>query len=173
MFLERNIMKSKLLLFLLTGLIFTSTKVFSQDQNFYIFLCFGQSNMEGYPGVQQEDKTNVDDRFQVLAAVDFPRMNRTKGNWYPAVPPLCRGTQAFARQIISAEPWLPTFRRRSGWVSSMFRSPAAKLSCSKRQLPVICLDGSVVDEEYHQALRWGSLRVSCRDGKSGPERRGD
>jgi hypothetical protein len=60
------------------------------DKNFWIFLCFGQSNMEGYPGtIQDQDKT-VDSRFQLLAAVDFPNMQRTKGNWYPAVPPLCR-----------------------------------------------------------------------------------
>ncbi|MCG6915552.1 sialate O-acetylesterase [bacterium BMS3Abin03] len=83
-------MKSKLLLFLLTGLILTSTKVFSQDQNFYIFLCFGQSNMEGFPGIEEQDKKNVDDRFQVLAAVDFPKLDRKKGNWYTAIPPLCR-----------------------------------------------------------------------------------
>jgi hypothetical protein len=60
------------------------------DKNFYIFLCFGQSNMEGFPGVQQQDTTNVDNRFQVLATVDNPSLGRQKGNWYPAVPPLCR-----------------------------------------------------------------------------------
>ena len=46
--------------------------------------------MEGFPGVEPQDKTNVDNRFQVLAAVDFPKMGRKKGHWYPAVPPLCR-----------------------------------------------------------------------------------
>ena len=45
--------------------------------------------MEGFPGVQQQDKTNVDSRFQVLAAVDFPRMGRKKSDWHPAAPPLC------------------------------------------------------------------------------------
>jgi len=79
-------------LFVLTGLLLINVNAFSQDTNFWIFLCFGQSNMEGYPGVESQDKTNVDNRFQVLAAVDFPRMGRTKGNWYPAVPPLCRST---------------------------------------------------------------------------------
>jgi alpha-L-fucosidase 2 len=60
------------------------------DKNFWIFLCFGQSNMEGFPRtIQDQDKT-VDPRFQMLAAVDFPNMGRTNGNWYPAVPPLCR-----------------------------------------------------------------------------------
>ena len=46
--------------------------------------------MEGFPGIEEQDKTNVDERFQVLAAVDFPKRDRKKGNWYPAVPPLCR-----------------------------------------------------------------------------------
>jgi hypothetical protein len=83
-------MKNKILLFLLAGLLLTNTKVFSQDKNFYIYLCFGQSNMEGFPGVEQQDKVNVDDRFQVMASVDFPKMDRKKGQWYTAVPPLCR-----------------------------------------------------------------------------------
>lgn len=30
-----------------TALLFTSSGAFSQDANFYIFLAFGQSNMEG------------------------------------------------------------------------------------------------------------------------------
>jgi hypothetical protein len=62
----------------------------AQDPNFYIFLCFGQSNMEGFPGILPEDKTSVDPRFQVLAAVDFPELKRDQGHWYTAVPPLCR-----------------------------------------------------------------------------------
>jgi len=83
-------MRFKFLLFLLMGLQLTTTKAFSQDQNFYIFLCFGQSNMEGFPGVEPQDTMNVDTRFQVLAAVDFPKLGREKGHWYTAVPPLCR-----------------------------------------------------------------------------------
>lgn len=78
-------------LFLLAALLSFHTNAFAQDPDFYIFLCLGQSNMEGFPGVQQQDKTGVDKRFQVLAAVDFPALGRTKGNWYEAVPPLCRG----------------------------------------------------------------------------------
>ena len=83
-------MKCRFLMFLLMGFLLANTKVFSQDPNFYIFLCFGQSNMEGFPGVEEQDKINVDDRFQVLAAVDFPNLNREKGHWYTAIPPLCR-----------------------------------------------------------------------------------
>ena len=65
---------------------------FSQnpDPNFYIFLSFGQSNMEGFPGIVDQDKNYTNDRFQVLAAVDFPELNREKGNWYVATPPICR-----------------------------------------------------------------------------------
>ena len=75
---------------LITGLLFSTTMAFALDTNFWIFLCFGQSNMEGFPGIQPQDKTNVTERFQVLAAVDFPKLGRKKGEWYPAVPPLCR-----------------------------------------------------------------------------------
>ena len=74
----------------LASLLLLSATVRAQDKNFYIFLCFGQSNMEGFPGVQQQDKGPVDPRFQVLAAVDFPKLNREMGHWYTAEPPLCR-----------------------------------------------------------------------------------
>jgi alpha-L-fucosidase 2 len=74
----------------LAGMLLFNVKTFSQDTNFWIFLCFGQSNMEGFPGIEPRDKGPVDARFQVLAAVDFPSLGRKKGDWYPAVPPLCR-----------------------------------------------------------------------------------
>jgi alpha-L-fucosidase 2 len=75
---------------LVTALLFTSAKAFAVDTNFWVFLCFGQSNMEGFPGVQEQDKSGVDERFRVFAAVDFPKLSRTNGHWYPGVPPLCR-----------------------------------------------------------------------------------
>jgi GH35 family endo-1,4-beta-xylanase len=56
----------------------------------HVFLCFGQSNMEGFPGIEDQDKGPVDGRFEMLAAVDFPKHNRIQGRWYPAVPPLSR-----------------------------------------------------------------------------------
>jgi hypothetical protein len=83
------IMKIKLNLFVFIGLFFLSMNTFSQDPNFYIYLCFGQSNMEGAGKAIAQDST-VDNRFQVLEAVDCPKLNRTKGKWYTAVPPLCR-----------------------------------------------------------------------------------
>jgi hypothetical protein len=82
-------MRTKLVLIVIVGLLFANMKVFSQDSNFYIFLCFGQSNMEGNARFEPQD-TTVDNRFQVLETVDCPNLGRTKGNWYPAVPPLCR-----------------------------------------------------------------------------------
>ncbi len=83
-------MKYKFLIFLLMGILLTTTQVFSQDQNFYIYICFGQSNMEGFPGVEPQDTVNVNSRFKLLASVNFPKLNREKGHWYTAVPPLCR-----------------------------------------------------------------------------------
>ena len=82
-------MKIKLGLIIITGFLLTNIKAFSQDPDFYIFLCFGQSNMEGNASIQPQD-TTVDDRFQVLETVDCPNLGRIKGNWYTAVPPLCR-----------------------------------------------------------------------------------
>lgn len=95
---------------LLAALIMFSSNTFARDKNFWIFLCFGQSNMEGYPGVPDEYKTNVPARFQVLASVDFPKKGWTKGHWYTAVPQLCRPyggvgpTDFFGRTMVSNLP---------------------------------------------------------------------
>ena len=82
----------------------------SQDPNFYIFLSFGQSNMEGHARPQPEDTLMVDDRFQVMATVDCPDLGTEKGNWYVAQPPLCRcgtgltPTDYFGRTLIAGLP---------------------------------------------------------------------
>ena len=60
------------------------------DPDFHIYLCFGQSNMEGNAPIEYQDCEKVDPRFRMMAAVDMKRNNRTKGNWYVAYPPLCR-----------------------------------------------------------------------------------
>ena len=92
------------------SLLLCSLRGFSQDTNRFVFLCFGQSNMEGFPGIVEQDKGPVDERFQMLAAVDFPKLERTKGNWYPAVPPLCRPSAGlcpadyFGRTLVSNLP---------------------------------------------------------------------
>lgn len=73
----------------MVGFLFSNSKAFSQDPNFYIYLCFGQSNMEGAAKPEAQDSI-VDPRFQVMQSVDCPDLGRTKGNWYTAIAPLCR-----------------------------------------------------------------------------------
>lgn len=60
------------------------------DPNFHIYLCFGQSNMEGNAAIEGKDRVGVDPRFMMMAAVDMPSSKRKKGEWYTAYPPLCR-----------------------------------------------------------------------------------
>lgn len=61
----------------------------AQDSNFHIYLCFGQSNMEGQGAIEGQDST-VNERFQVFQALNCPEAGRKKAQWYPAVPPLCQ-----------------------------------------------------------------------------------
>ncbi|HTN22242.1 MAG TPA: sialate O-acetylesterase [Pelobium sp.] len=77
-------------LFILTMLIFINIGAFAQNKKFYIFLAFGQSNMEGAAKPEAQDTTNVNPRFKVLEALDCPEINRKADTWYTAVPPLCR-----------------------------------------------------------------------------------
>lgn len=81
-------LKKSCLIFLLLMLILSNS--YAQDANFHIYLCFGQSNMEGSAKFEAQDTGNVNDRFKVLQAVDCTELNRKKGNWYTAVPPLSR-----------------------------------------------------------------------------------
>ena len=62
----------------------------SQKENFYIFLCFGQSNMEGAARPEAEDLVSPGRRFLLMPAVDDPQRGRKMGEWCEAVPPLCR-----------------------------------------------------------------------------------
>lgn len=62
----------------------------AQNPDFYIYLCLGQSNMEGNARVEAEDTVNVPERFKVMSTVDFENPARVKGEWYTAVPPLVR-----------------------------------------------------------------------------------
>ena len=64
-----------------------SLQLHAQDQNFWIFLCFGQSNMAGQAPIEEQD-LNVSDRFLSMATTDGP--DRKLGTWRKAVPPLCR-----------------------------------------------------------------------------------
>ena len=60
------------------------------DPNFHIYLCFGQSNMEGNARAEAQDYENVPERFKVMAAVNYSNPKRETGKWYTAVPPICR-----------------------------------------------------------------------------------
>lgn len=95
---------------LVVGLLIAGAMARAQDKNFHVFLCLGQSNMEGFPGIPEEEKAYDEPRFQVLAAVDFPALGREQGKWYPAVPPLCRPNSGmspadyFGRTLVAALP---------------------------------------------------------------------
>ncbi|MCQ2819194.1 MAG: sialate O-acetylesterase [archaeon] len=100
----------KSFLFITLSLCLCSLIKSDPDPNFYIFLAFGQSNMEGRGDIEEVDKT-VDERFQMMATCNFDAENRTEGNWYPAVPPLVRSncryigpSDYFGRQLAEILP---------------------------------------------------------------------
>lgn len=82
-------MKVKNVLILMI-LILINISASAQQKKFYIFLAFGQSNMEGSAKIEAQDTTNVNPRFKVFEALNCPELNRKEANWYTAVPPLCR-----------------------------------------------------------------------------------
>ena len=57
------------------------------DPNFYIYLCIGQSNMEGQGTIEDCD-LSPDERFQMMSTLDCG--TRKLGQWYHAIPPLAR-----------------------------------------------------------------------------------
>jgi len=77
-------MKKLLFYVLLIGIGITTK---AQDPNFHIYLCFGQSNMEGQGTIETQDQT-VDSRFQILQSVSCT--GKTKEVWRTATPPLSR-----------------------------------------------------------------------------------
>ena len=52
------------------------------DPNFHIYLCFGQSNMEGNAAIGDLDRIGVDSRFKVMTVApdDYLHLGRTIGN---------------------------------------------------------------------------------------------
>lgn len=71
-------------------MLFLSTITKAQDPNFHIYLCFGQSNMEGAAKPEAQDSVNIDSRLLMMSTLDCPNQGKEKGKWYSAVPPLCR-----------------------------------------------------------------------------------
>ena len=57
------------------------------DPNFHIYIAFGQSNMEGNPPIEDEDKVIDEEHYLMMQTADGNK-NREVGQWYPAVPPL-------------------------------------------------------------------------------------
>lgn len=80
------------------------------DPNFHVYLCFGQSNMEGNAAWETVDNQYVDPRFQMLATTDFDNPKRTMGEWYtaycPIVSPMGKLGMAdyFGRTMVAALP---------------------------------------------------------------------
>jgi len=102
-------MKIKLGIIIGIGILIANLNAFSQDPNFHIYLCIGQSNMEGAARAELQDST-VNPRFQVMEAVNCDNLSRKMGSWYPAVPPLCRcktnlgPTDYFGRTMVANLP---------------------------------------------------------------------
>ena len=90
------------------------TTVADPDPNFYIFLCFGQSNMEGNARPEAVDLASPGPRFLLMPAVDFPetgeRPARKMGEWCEASAPLCRANTGltpadwFGRTMVASTP---------------------------------------------------------------------
>jgi len=102
-------MKLKLGIILIAGFLLSNINAFSQDPNFQIYLCIGQSNMEGAARAEVQDST-VNPRFQVMEAVNCDNLGRKMGSWYKALPPLCRcktnlgPTDFFGRTMVANLP---------------------------------------------------------------------
>lgn len=80
------------------------------DPNFHIYLCFGQSNMEGNAAAEAQDKTSIGGRFRMLATTNFDTPKRSLGQWYAAVPPIVNPVGSlgmadyFGRTMVAALP---------------------------------------------------------------------
>lgn len=75
-------------LILLFSLLFFAT-IFSQNPNFHIYLCFGQSNMEGQGKIEAKD-TIENDHFVMMQSTNCTNLERKRGEWYTAIPPLAQ-----------------------------------------------------------------------------------
>lgn len=85
----RHVLLKKLLLLFFAII---PSVAYCQDPNFHIYLSFGQSNMDGAGTIESQDRTGVDERFQVMGAVTCTGNNTsfTLGKWRTATPPIVR-----------------------------------------------------------------------------------
>lgn len=80
------------------------------NPDFHVYLCLGQSNMEGNARYESCDTAGISPRFHMMAAVDMPGKGRLKGRWYTAQPPLARGNTGltpadyFGRELVKSLP---------------------------------------------------------------------
>lgn len=100
----------KHLLVALAALLISNRASAAADPNFYIFLCFGQSNMEGAARPEAQDLASPGPRFLLMPAVDDPGRGRKMGQWCEATPPLCRPNTGltpadwFGRTLVASLP---------------------------------------------------------------------
>ena len=79
------------------------------DSNYYIYLCFGQSNMEGNADAEDID-ASVISRFKMLATCNYDDNSRSLGKWYTAKVPIVSPagklgvTDYFGRTLVAALP---------------------------------------------------------------------
>ena len=112
MFFKNNLNYTKTMrkLFIAMLLMLGMTANATVDENFYIFLCFGQSNMEGNARPEAQDLVSPGPRFLLMPAVDDPQRGRKMGEWCEAVPPLCRPNTGltpadwFGRTLVASLP---------------------------------------------------------------------
>ena len=104
-------MKKTPFLMMLLGLVLGLTKAHAEvDPNFHIYLCFGQSNMEGNTQWEAIDNAYVDPRFQMLSTDNFNSPKRVVGEWYTALCPIVHTkgklgpTDYFGRTMVAALP---------------------------------------------------------------------
>ena len=101
-------MKKLLCAILVVALPFIPAKA-EVDPNYYIYLCFGQSNMEGNADAEDID-AQVNTRFKMLATCNYDDNSRSLGKWYTAKVPIVSPagklgvTDYFGRTLVAALP---------------------------------------------------------------------
>ncbi len=102
------LIRSSIFMLLATPLLNTaSTSAQTPDPNFFIYLGFGQSNMQGKGAIESRDR-NVDERFRKLVVYDNDKS--LIGTWVTAKPPIVRPdtglgpTDYFGRYLVDKLP---------------------------------------------------------------------
>ena len=86
------------------------------DPNFQVYLCFGQSNMEGNANIEEQDKTGVNPRFLAMYTLDNAQAGWTMGKWHTAVPPQARPYTRLSVVDYFGRKMVDICQRMSRWV---------------------------------------------------------